>query len=357
MSVDRVMTAPRIISCRSAPNSAPSSPKNRLKFLCSHGGRILPRPSDGHLKYVGGETRVISVPRDIPFQELMKKLTYLIDGEMILKYQVVFEDLDALVTVKSDEDLRHMFDEIDRCESLGCPRLRAFLFPVNPVVIENQIGSVDHHALEQRYIDSINGIIRSSPFPTKQHPTISTVQHGSLVSSACSSPRSPDSSSTTETISMNGESMFQMNYHTGRTSMHKVLSSPSLCSLNIPHQSSTHYVNQVHPQYHQNYRQAHQLYYQSPKLPIDSHKSCTPDRLVPIRSVGRADGVGYRIDHIPQYYYSSAFKQNQGSGFCNKCMHSNDFSYRGVIDRKGNFATSSAPPSPRYGQRGLKPWD
>lgn len=44
-----------------------SSPKNRVKFLCSHGGRILPRPTDGQLKYVGGETRVIAVPRDITF--------------------------------------------------------------------------------------------------------------------------------------------------------------------------------------------------------------------------------------------------------------------------------------------------
>lgn len=41
------------------------SPKNRVKFLCSHGGRIVPRPIDGQLKYVGGETRVIAIPHDI----------------------------------------------------------------------------------------------------------------------------------------------------------------------------------------------------------------------------------------------------------------------------------------------------
>lgn len=44
-----------------------SSPKNKVKFLCSHGGKILPRPSDGQLKYVGGETRVVAVPRNITF--------------------------------------------------------------------------------------------------------------------------------------------------------------------------------------------------------------------------------------------------------------------------------------------------
>lgn len=53
----------------SAPGSAPESPnKNKIKFLCSQGGKILPKPVDGHLKYVGGETRIISVPRDIKFQ-------------------------------------------------------------------------------------------------------------------------------------------------------------------------------------------------------------------------------------------------------------------------------------------------
>lgn len=44
-----------------------SSPNNKVKFLCSHGGKILPRPGDGSLKYVGGETRVISISRDASF--------------------------------------------------------------------------------------------------------------------------------------------------------------------------------------------------------------------------------------------------------------------------------------------------
>ena len=44
-----------------------SSPKNRVKLLCSYGGKIMPRAVDGHLKYVGGETRVIAIPRDITF--------------------------------------------------------------------------------------------------------------------------------------------------------------------------------------------------------------------------------------------------------------------------------------------------
>lgn len=39
-----------------------------LKFLCSYGGKILPRSTDGKLRYVGGHTRVLSVDRSISFE-------------------------------------------------------------------------------------------------------------------------------------------------------------------------------------------------------------------------------------------------------------------------------------------------
>jgi hypothetical protein len=38
-----------------------------IKFLCSYGGKILPRYPDGKLRYVGGDTRVLSVDRSLPF--------------------------------------------------------------------------------------------------------------------------------------------------------------------------------------------------------------------------------------------------------------------------------------------------
>ncbi|KAK6157038.1 hypothetical protein DH2020_011286 [Rehmannia glutinosa] len=270
----------------------------------------------------------------------MKKLTYLIDGEMILKYQVVSEDLDALVSVKSDEDLRHMFDEIDLYELRGSPRLRAFLFPANHVVIENHTGSIEPHALDQRYIDSINGIIRSAPFSTKQ---------GSRVSSACSSPRSPDSY-TAE--AMNVEYMLPSNHHQyNGISMHKAQSSPNICS---------HYVYQLHPQYsYHSYRQVHHPGYLSPKPPIDSFRNVVPERLVSVRSVGRADGLRYNVDHVvPQYYYYGHRQNQGGGGCCTKCMHYDDcghFSDRRINDR--TWAMSSVPSSPRYGQGEVKAWD
>lgn len=38
-----------------------------IKFLCSYGGKILPRYPDGKLRYHGGETRVLAVDRSISF--------------------------------------------------------------------------------------------------------------------------------------------------------------------------------------------------------------------------------------------------------------------------------------------------
>ncbi|XP_011092299.1 uncharacterized protein LOC105172525 isoform X1 [Sesamum indicum] len=331
--------------------STPGSPRDRVKFLCSHGGKILPRPADAHLKYVGGETRVISVPRDIPFQELMKKLTYLIDGEMILKYQVASEDLDALVSVKSDEDLRHMFDEIDRYENAGALRLRAFLFPVNPVVIESQIGSVDPHALEQRYIDAINGIIRMGPYTSKQHPTINAMQQGSFVSSGCSSPRSPDSC--TET--MTNEVVLQSNYYNSRLNIHKVQSSPSICSLNIPQLNiphpSNHYAHQLSPQYVQQHTG-----YQSPKPPIDHQKSVIPERVTSVRSVGRSEGIRYQVDpSIPPFYSNS--RQSRGNGFCMQNDECNHFSDRRMIDKTGGQPSSTVSSMASPSHNGMKPCD
>ncbi|PKI49357.1 hypothetical protein CRG98_030285 [Punica granatum] len=40
---------------------------NKVKFLCSHDDKILPRPANGHLMYVGSETRVFSVRCSIGF--------------------------------------------------------------------------------------------------------------------------------------------------------------------------------------------------------------------------------------------------------------------------------------------------
>ncbi|XP_020082939.1 uncharacterized protein LOC109706495 [Ananas comosus] len=104
---------------------APPSPNSgRLKLLCSYGGKILPRPLDGQLKYVGGETRVLAVPRSVSFAELKGRIGSMFEArEVAVKYQLAPEELDVLVSVTCDEDLAHMLDEYDR----SCPAAATLL--------------------------------------------------------------------------------------------------------------------------------------------------------------------------------------------------------------------------------------
>ncbi|KAG2329648.1 hypothetical protein Bca4012_020811 [Brassica carinata] len=88
--------------------------ESNLKFLCSYGGRILPRSIDGKLRYVGGFTRVLSVVDSISFSELMVKLEEFCGYTVDLKCQLPDGDLETLISVKSDEDLTNIVEEYNR---------------------------------------------------------------------------------------------------------------------------------------------------------------------------------------------------------------------------------------------------
>lgn len=198
----------------------------------------------------------------------MKKITSMFDGEMILKYQIMpEEDFDVLVTVKSDEDVRHMVDECDRHEYLGGPRLRAFLFPANQVVMVNHL---DHHSLEQRYINSINGIVfHPSPiYNTFTPPPVNTSYTTFSISSACSSPRTPPETNTGTTSGINPESNTNSSFHGKPGSLTRNRSSPSLCSLGC--NSISNHQNQIvtaNPKLNQNhFQQPPQPYHFNPNI-------------------------------------------------------------------------------------------
>ncbi|KDP42451.1 hypothetical protein JCGZ_00248 [Jatropha curcas] len=320
------------------PASGASSPKNRIKFLCSYGGKILPRPTDGHLKYVGGDTRVIAVPRDITYTELMKKLRSEFDGDVVLKYQVMPEDLDVLVSVRTNEDLKHMLDEYDRHESEGIAKLRAFLFPSTPIVLENLSTPTDPHAMEHCYINAINNTVRTL---ANLKPPLVNSNRTSFSISACTSPKtgSPEGSMVDgiphETLVIN-------TYHNNRFPIHKVHSSPSLYSLNnnASHQQSNHHFYQHHHQYYQHQQQQHHPHgYQSSRPPHE------PRRLTPSSSFARPDVGRSSAPIIPmnQYYTNM---QNMG----NLNMHGN-WSSNGHNMGIGNSGNKhghydSRPPSP-----------
>ncbi|QCD90682.1 uncharacterized protein LOC114173418 [Vigna unguiculata] len=119
------------------PASKPS--KSTMKFLCSYGGRILPRYPDGKLRYHGGHTRVLAVDRSITFSELLLKLEELCGASVRhLRCQLPSEDLDALISITSDEDLANLIEEYDRVSSL---KIRAFLSPPTPSRSTNNASS------------------------------------------------------------------------------------------------------------------------------------------------------------------------------------------------------------------------
>ncbi|XWS73210.1 hypothetical protein CRYUN_Cryun02cG0107000 [Craigia yunnanensis] len=146
-----MMDSPSSTPASALTSSIPSSNDEtlRVKFLCSFLGSILPRPQDGKLRYVGGETRIVSLPRDISYEELMSKMRELYDGAAVLKYQQPDEDLDALVSVVNDDNVTNMMEEYEKLGSAdGFTRLRIFLFS-RP----NQNGSL-------HYVDGMRGRLR-----------------------------------------------------------------------------------------------------------------------------------------------------------------------------------------------------
>ncbi|PIN14879.1 hypothetical protein CDL12_12492 [Handroanthus impetiginosus] len=110
-------------------NSSTNSSKT-IKFLYSYGGRIVPRRPDGILRYVGGYTRVLAVDRSVTFSELMVKFGESCGSSMDLKCKLPTEDLDLLISIKSDDELKSVIDEYDRASPEA--KIRALLFPIKP---------------------------------------------------------------------------------------------------------------------------------------------------------------------------------------------------------------------------------
>ncbi|KAE8124311.1 hypothetical protein FH972_019209 [Carpinus fangiana] len=102
-----------------------------IKLLCSYGGKILPRYTDGELRYVGGLTRVLAVDRSISFAELMVKLGEFCGYSVNLRCQLPGGDLETLISISSDEDLANLVEEYDRASSsMSHPlKIRAVLSP------------------------------------------------------------------------------------------------------------------------------------------------------------------------------------------------------------------------------------
>ncbi|KAJ8762593.1 hypothetical protein K2173_008032 [Erythroxylum novogranatense] len=135
----------------------PPSNNYKVKFMCSYGGKIQPRPHDNQLAYIGGDTKILAVDRSIRFSTMMNKLTSLCgDSDVCFKYQLPGEDLDALISVTNDEDLEHMMLEYDRLyrASAKPARLRLFLFHLNLP----SFGASEMKSERQWFVDALNSV-------------------------------------------------------------------------------------------------------------------------------------------------------------------------------------------------------
>ncbi|KAD5318107.1 hypothetical protein E3N88_18053 [Mikania micrantha] len=132
---------------------------SKIKILCSFGGKILPRPSDGKLRYVGGSTRIIRIRKDIFWQELRQKALEIYIETRAIKYQLPGEDLDALVSVSCDEDLQNMMEE---CSLLGIgegpQKLRLFLFSLSDLDDANFSHANSGGDNEFQFVVAVNGM-------------------------------------------------------------------------------------------------------------------------------------------------------------------------------------------------------
>ncbi|KAL6543525.1 hypothetical protein OROHE_010147 [Orobanche hederae] len=134
----------------------------KVKFLCSFAGKILPRLSDGALRYAGGQTRIISVRRDVSFGEFIQKMTDIYVQNVVVKYQLPDEDLDALVSVSCPDDLENMMDEFEKLiemSSDGSAKLRIFLFSPSELEDASLARIGDLQDVGKRYVEAVNGIM------------------------------------------------------------------------------------------------------------------------------------------------------------------------------------------------------
>ncbi|OMO80049.1 Phox/Bem1p [Corchorus olitorius] len=145
-------------------------PTPTIKFLCSYGGKILPRYPDGRLRYHGGETRVLAVDRSISFSELSLKMGEMCGTAVSLRCQLPTEDLDALVSITSDEDLANLIEEYDRLASPPSSlKIRAFLSPPKSSTTRKSISPPSSSASSSKSSSSSTprfSCIRQIPRPT-----------------------------------------------------------------------------------------------------------------------------------------------------------------------------------------------
>ncbi|CAM8883562.1 unnamed protein product [Rhodiola kirilowii] len=148
-----------------------------IKFLCSYGGRIMPRLTDGQLRYVGGYTRVLSVDRSISFAELMVKLGEFCGASVRMRCQLPDGDLETLISITSDDDLRLMmalYDKATNTSSTPHPlKIRAILSP------PKSLKSISPPPSPLGCYSPPSAAVKEAPYVAGRRPFLTTDSHRS----------------------------------------------------------------------------------------------------------------------------------------------------------------------------------
>ncbi|KZV42111.1 Octicosapeptide/Phox/Bem1p family protein [Dorcoceras hygrometricum] len=162
---ESIDSSPRSRHTDSWEGDPPPILQQKLRFMCSYGGHIIPRPHDKSLCYIGGDTRIIVVDRHTSLSDFQQRIskTLLKSQPFLLKYQLPSEDLDALISVTSDEDLEILVEEYDRLHNAVVGgrskpgRLRLFLFPRSASNIEQLLVESASTKSEDWFFNVLNG--------------------------------------------------------------------------------------------------------------------------------------------------------------------------------------------------------
>uniref|UniRef100_A0A5B7BJ31 Protein kinase domain-containing protein n=1 Tax=Davidia involucrata TaxID=16924 RepID=A0A5B7BJ31_DAVIN len=279
----------------------------KMKFLCSFGGRILPRPNDGKLRYAGGETRIISIRKNLTYYELVKKTSAICNQPHTIKYQLPGEDLDALISVSSDEDLHHMIEEYHDLER-GSQRLRIFLVssgePDSPCSFEAR--TVQQSDADYQYVVVVNGMLERSPRRSSSGQSLAS-QWGTTLDNS-------------PTLQRDSPTFHPFDIRDGGSSpkLTLMLSNPAAQFLNTP-QTPTKSHNQSPPSSpiptrHRDPKNSHRQLFEDRTCP-DGHENNSPyvrDQL--------AYGNSYFVD-ATSYYYNHPPEPVQVMNYYNRNKH------------------------------------
>ncbi|KAG6510515.1 hypothetical protein ZIOFF_028539 [Zingiber officinale] len=306
----------------------------RMKFLCSYGGKILPRPSDGKLRYVGGDTRILRISRDTSWEELVLKTMEIYSRPHMIKYQLPGEDLDALISISSDEDLLNMIDEYSLLEGgQGSQKLRMFLFASDDT--DNgrfSLGSVEGGS-EIQFVAAVNGIDFGSGKSSYGHGLANT----SL-------------SDLDQLLNLNVESEIS-NAYTGMTQSSGFVIAPVASSTTFPsglqQSSSTDYHSHSHG--FDNHRYSYvegEHYVDNPINPPDIYQNSNNSTSIPLSVLHDYQyarnytdfGISIQPDQqsfnqgVPQDHYSGIGTFDQETATRDQSSAADSFSYKKVED-------------------------